>query len=1406
MWKKVILFVILIYGCFFIHFLSAQGAFSTRYNITYITMDNGISDNFIDGIYKDSQGFLWLSTGGGGLARYDGYEFLNFNTNSVRAKLKSNFIREVCEDDFDRLWVVSEAGIDVLSLSSFEIVKLKNGGELFQTLSNNPTIAITKDSKGALWFCSGGTIYKITFDKKGDILRIYSFQDIKYDIQAAGLNDVDNDGNIWVGFGNNIYKLHTTDSDQLSYTLPIPELNLDNFFLIHTFTVKENEIWIGTNNGLFRYNRNENVSKIYQHNTNDKYSLSQDYVTDLAVTSDKQILISTLRGLNIYNPISDNFEHVTQLDKTSTNGTKGFNSNFINCLLVDGDIIWVGTETGGINKVTLKTLAIKNYTHNKDNPNSLSQNPVNAIFEDKQKTLWVGTVEGGLNRKLKGSENFTHFTSPHISHNSVSALASDNKNRLWVGTWGKGITLLDIDQPHKNAIKYLSTQNNPSFSIDFIGSLTYDSINDGIWIGANPGIFFYDINTDKISSPLPGGVSEKVQGSIGTLIDSKNRLWMGTMEGVYIIDLHSCSGNHFSYKFFKHKLDNPESHLIEKPTCFYESSDGTIWIGSNGYGIYKYAEKDGESQFTSYTIEHGLINNNVRGVLEDRKGCIWISTNNGLSCFDPLKETFVNYTKDDGLANNQFYWNAYFRSKSGLLYFGCLDGLVVIDPNQLQSRCMPSRVVFTNLKIMNEDVYPDGKHIDTNISKAKTLHLHESEKSFSLEFSALNYNSQTAAVYKYRLLGFDDKWIEVPASRRFASYTNLPYGHYTFQVKYVPDGEVDDMQITELSVVVSPFFFKRPWFIALVVLLLIAAVLFIYKRRVKTLKRQKDLLHKTVEERTQELAKQNEMLVQQNDKITQQKEELIQMSKKVEELTMDKLSFFTNITHEFRTPITLIIGPIERALKLSYNPQVIEQLNFVERNSKYLLSLINQLMDFRKVESGNLAINKTKNDFIKFIDSLVLPFVVFAGERNISIRKYYRLRSPEFLFDQDAMQKTITNLLSNAIKFTPNGGMVNIYVTSIPEKNKEAETLYICIKDTGIGIAEEDLTKIFDRFYQSANNAKYSIYGQSGTGIGLYLAKQIVKLHGGTIKAKNNKVKGTSFCISLPLIREESETISENVYGEHPVELPESPDFVPSHFLPNRLTILIVEDNKDMRGFIRSILSDRYNVLDAENGAEALALLNTCNVDFIVSDLMMPVMDGIDFSRKVKENLAISHIPILMLTAKTSQEARIESYRVGVDAYLLKPFNEELLLTRINNVLDNRKRYQQQFALKMDVEALKIEEDSKDKKFLNKVFEVIKNNYKDPSYDVSDFINDMGISKSMLNKKMQNLTGQAIGQFIRNYRLTIAHELIEKNRVTRNLNISEIAYEVGFNDPKYFTRCFTKRYNITPSSLLESEI
>lgn len=1404
-------YAIALVTCFVFNLLNlsmytAENTIESRYIFNSITIEQGLPINFIDDIYKDSRGFLWVSTQGGGISRYDGYEFVRFDVDSYPVNLKSNFIRKSCEDNFNRLWVASDCGIDLIDLRTMRKSNISYQGHSTHQLFKESITSIIKDSKGSIWILTNDKVYKLIFNNDGSIGHIYTLTHNaeNKDFFFTALNEINNE--VWVAHKGTIYKIDINNK-RLVLNQVSDILNFGIYCNISVLLKNEETIWIGTDTGLYNFNLENKKLKLYTHNDSDPFSISQNMITDLGITNEGVLAVGTLRGLNFYNPSKDQFEWISHNKNTTS-----LNSDFINCIASDGNNLWIGTEAGGINKMTLRQLAINNYSHNKRDPHSISANPVNAIYEDRKGDLWVGTVEGGLNRKSKKENHFTHYTYEQglLSHNSVSAFTEDKNSNLWIGTWGGGLNILNLDKlpnvSFRNSVPRVNGNN-----LVYISALVYDSINNGVWIGASTDIAFYDIKTNKTVSPLSTQIPKSKRNVLGTLLDDKSNLWIGTADGIVLIDLKTFNYTDPKcvFKYLELEEENLNQLFLKNITCIYQSADKTIWIGSKGYGFCALTPRGDGYACEVYTTTNGLSNNMVLGILEDEQGLIWISTGYGLSCYNPTNKRIVNYTKSDGLIEHQFYWNASYKSPTNKsLYFGSMNGLSELKSSSQYTESKQKKVIFTKLHILNKSIRSgEGNYIAKDISYADHLNLHEQDKSFSIEFSALDYDNPTTAVYSYRLLGFDEKWIDVPADRRFASYTNLQPGNYTFQVRCMSKASTLPGDVTELEIVVRPFFYKTVWFMGIILFFLVFMFIQFYRWRINMLKKQRQILHQKVVERTQkledqaiELKYQNDVLVEQNEKISDQRIQLLKMSKKVQDALDDKMTFFTNITHEFRTPITLIIGPIERALKLSSNPKVIEQLQFVARNSKHLLSLVNQLMDVRKIESEQVSIKPAADNFPYFLDEILIPFDVFANERGIRLEKIYRLNSPGILFDEEAMHKVVTNLLSNAIKFTPDNGIIKLYVSSL--KKADTNLLYICVNDNGIGVKEDDLNKIFDRFYQSKQHIKYPVSGQSGTGIGLYLCKSILHLMAGTIYAKNNHTKGTSFRVLIPITYAEMINKLENDPIASLLKETNQIDSGISPITSNKLTILVVEDNSDMRRYIASILSDYYRVLEAENGKEALYILKKQSVHFIISDLMMPIMDGLELSKTVKADLTISHIPFLMLTAKTSKEAQINSYKLGVDEYLLKPFDEDILLSRITNILETRKIYQRKFSLFMNVEELNMAEESNDEKFLNKAIETIKENYKNPYYEVSNFIESMGVSKSLMNKKMQTLTGQSAGQFMRNYRLNLARELILKNQTHKNKSISDIAYEIGFNDPKYFTRCFTKHFGVPPSNVL----
>ena len=1382
---------------------AGQSPFMDEYNVRYLTMDSGLPHNFIDDLCLDSDGYVWSAMSGGGLSRYDGYGFVNFRANSPRA-IKSNFVMSVCEDPFKRLWVASDGGIDIIDLATLENVTPDDAtGRLEEVMAPCGWNVIT-DSVGCVWVSSRKGVSRIKFDSAGAVDGIVSFNP-PYDIHnPLIIRDVYGDGRVWTSLKGVVHELSVDDNGVMN-CIPVSEhLRFRPESYVSDYVMKDGDVWITTDSGLFRYNRKSDLIKNYVHNELDPTSLSQNYLTAAGVTPDDRLVIGSLRGLNVYNPTLDNFIRLE--DRGRHRERSGLNNNFINCLLIDGDRIWVGTEGGGINKFVPKRIKIQVCRNDITDPASLSKNPVNSVFQDSDGTVWVGTVEGGLNRTDSKLLKFEHFTAENseLAHNSVSAIAEDGDGRLWVGTWGGGIDVMNRHRPG-DVLRHV-TDPEGKHPLWFVGTLAYDSINNAMWIGVPSGLFYCDLSTGEILDPLPES-AESATGNVASLVDRRGHLWVGGSNGLFDISLKGRDHNgKFPYRHLKYKFDNPSSKSPEKVVSLLESSDSSIWIGTNGNGVYRRYEKDGHERFDNYTTADGLANDIVLGLLEGKSGTIWAATYHGLSCIYP-EGTVVNYDRADGLPGNQFYWNASCKTRAGKLVFGSVEGLVALDGEKLPVSGSPRPVKFTGLTVAREERTPGDR-----------VSIHERDKFVGIEFSALDYDFDNRGDYYYRLSGFDKKWDKLPPGRHSMEYTNLAPGDYEFQIRYTPQGMAfDDAPVSTYPIEVRPYFYRTWWFIGLVAIVLIAFVAIVHRWRVRDLMNQRLQLRRSVEERTAEissqkrlleekaleLSEQNNRLKLSNEEITLQKTRLSEMARKVQELSVDRISFFTNITHEFRTPLTLIIGPIERALRLSYNPKVIEQLRLVERNSKYLLSLINQLMDFRKIESGKMEIVCTRGNFLRFITNVVDSFKPLASDRGIELRLVARLSTDTFSYDEESLRKVLINLLSNAIKFTPDNGSVTCYCALIPAGHCAEHTLlYIDVCDSGNGIDEAELPKVFERFYQGNSQLKYPVTGSSGSGIGLYLCKSIVEIYGGRIWAKNNPGgRGSSFRLLLPVELGQAESAEAADIQPRPDESGPADDGAASD-ADDKLTILVVEDNDDMRAFIRSILADRYSVVEARNGAEALRILMSRRVDFIISDLMMPVMDGLELSRRVKEDLAISHIPFLMLTAKTSPETKLESYKMGVDEYMSKPFDEQMLLARINNILENKRRQRNSFVSDMDVSSLNIDEDSRDKKFMDHVMEVIKENYKNSYFEVGDFAEALGISRSLLNKKLQSVAGQSAGQLIRSYRMNVARGLILKNRKTRTMNISEIAYEVGFNDSKYFTRCFTKQFGISPSAFM----
>lgn len=835
----VIRYILSIISVLFITLSSfAQGGLPSRFNVSYLNMAAGMPNNFADDIFQDSYGFVWISTHGGGLVRYDGFNYMNFNLGSSGISLRSNSCRNVYEDHFKRLWIAFEEGPQVLDLKTMQPVippceNEKVEAQLNKALKNLCT-RMYCDAKGNVWMVSINLLTRFSFNEKGEVNSILSIS-YPYNAPDLGLCDVYRNGTV-VMCNNGVVSEFSVKNNQLvakniSSLFPKLDFRYAGAIIFH-----HGKIWLGTNRGLY------NSAKQEFHASGTVHSLQHEVVTSLAITEDDKLLVGTLCGVDIIDDKTGTIEH------WNCSSVNPLSSNFVNSLLSKDGQIWVGTETGGITKLAPRQLQLEFFKHDAANPASLSPNAVNAMYAAPDGTLWVGTVEGGLNALAPGSRNFTHYTMANsgLPHNSVSTLAADNRGNLWIGTWGTGIAVMNLQQPGRIIPLVVDAKHQPF--LNFAGVLVYDPINDGMWLGTNDGLFFYDLKRQQLIEPFKGCLN--VRGCIGSLITPEGKLLMGCVQGMVEINLKSRSRgkSEFAVEYHPYKLDAPESGVIDKILSFCLAKDGKIWLGSNGYGLYCYNyNKEGKTYVKSFTTNNGLANNTVKGIVEDNQGMLWIATDNGLSIFNPKTETFSSYSREDGLLSSQFYFNGAIRDAKGKIYLGTDEGLMAVTGVN-HAVHNSARLRFTELLVDNQPVFAGSDYLDDDISIAKRLCIHESDKSFTIFFSALNYGSDSQGVYLYRMKGYENDWVQLQPGQHSVRYSTLPAGSYQFEVKYIPSFDSDKEQVISVDIKVTPYFWKSWWFVSLMVIAFIAFLLYIYTSRLEKMReREVEELYRPIE-------------------------------------------------------------------------------------------------------------------------------------------------------------------------------------------------------------------------------------------------------------------------------------------------------------------------------------------------------------------------------------------------------------------------------------------------------------------------------------------------------------------------------------------------------------------------------
>lgn len=1355
--------------------LEAKKHFFSNYNFCHITEEAGLPNNSVTAVMKDSFGYIWVATQDG-LARYDGYRFLSYGVKEPLYRLKGNYAYTLCEDRQKRLWVGSDAGLDLIDLQTGLSVPAADLGATSElsTLFNSFVRSVIQTTDGSIWVVTDKMLWCLELDRSGVVTDCYRMQ-AEADESVSAIAEIE--GGVCAGVGNCIYRIVKEGDKLRKQQLSESIVPFSDDWRISCLQADGDFLWIGSNRGLFRYYRQTKTMKRYRYSSHREGMLSQAYITDMKLTSDGSLVVSTFNGLNVYDRESDTFSFIRRVENSEE---RGLNSNIIVCLFTDGQDIWAGTQDGGVNLLYLsRRLEVARLG---DIPWKLSAGrtpQISSVTEDKKGNLWIGTIEGGLYQMNPETEEVQHYaftpnSSTSIISNNVNGILIDSDNHLWAYTWGAGISELDLNKSQP-VFRQHSNGEVPGLEDDFIMSAVEDPVNKGIWFGATHGLIFYDKSQERFSR-INLDVDVNEFESVGSLcVDRKNRLWFGTSEGLFIIDLFSFarSRRHLNYVYLRYKLDDKKSTQVERINSVFQDSRGVIWLGGKGTGLYRVIADDmNRFQFKHYGPAEGFDEKTVYGVTEDELGNIWIATENGLSRLLVNSGTFIAYGKSDGLLDKGYDANAlYFSQQYNRLYCGKDHGLYQVQLRK-PAGLMGSHGVKVSSVRINEGswMYAEKKSL-SGLEEGDQLEL-------ALTSQGYGYGSSVRIRYKSEEA---EKWTELLSENPVITFPSLASGAYKLEIQSM-DGEGKwSERILQLDIQVRPYFYKSWWFLLLLLMSVVCLSILFYRYKVRRLRHRQVLLEQLVAQRTHELEVQNHSLEV--------------MAHHVEDMAEEKIRFFTHLTHEFRTPVTLIHGPIQQALALTSDKEVKEQLHIAERNVQDLLSLVNELMDFRKLDTEKVKLNIRPFDLISMIDDLLLPFISFVKHRHITLQACYHLKGLSVNADPTYLHRVLTNLLANAVKFTPDGGHIRLYAARLVD-NKGKVQLYLSVSDTGCGIPEKDLPQIFDSFFQAQNKVTYPVFGQTGTGIGLNVCKRIVALHGGVISAKNNRAGGTSFRVLLPMKEMPTEELSAvNGMSE------EDNSVVTEDNSLQKATLLVVDDNHDMRRYIRSLLKNEYKLLEAENGVEAMKIIEKHQVDLIVSDLLMPEMDGLELSKRVKENLATSHIPFLIFTAVHSEENEKKCYSIGVDEYLCKPFDADIFKYRIRNILTLRRGYQERLsqpAVLSDISELGLIEESRDKIFMDRAMELMKLHYAEAEYGLDAFVRDMGYSKTLVNQKMQSLAGMPIGQFMKNFRLDMGRQLLEQGK--GDANVSEVAYAVGFNDPKYFTKCFKQRFGCLPSS------
>ncbi len=1354
-------------------------------NFEHINNSDGLMHNSIEVSFQDSRGYMWFGSSNG-LYKYNGYEFKIYN---------------------------SELGNE-------------------QTLINNKINTITEDSKGTIWIGTNRGLCSYNRDLDVFVTKFHdanSGKEFTFNKQVNSLY-IDSEATIWVGTLEGLYRLIKKPS---GYEISVFKANTKNNALtnssITAIAAYENSLLIGTKKGLNQLVFTD-ANQVIVSEINNKI-IQKSYVSSLMVDDDASIWVGTDKGLHKMKLDAESTPEVSLFYLASTHTVLANNSIQHICKIATNKI-WISTYTSGVLELNTKEKTVTIHKQHPKNPNSLRSNEINSVFKDRFDVIWVSTTRGGVSKLDLHKKNITHFKNnvfdeQSLSGNVINCIAEISNGDIWVGTFGKGLNILRKGAKHQNFKKYgleaLGSDNIRSICEDNYGNIWLGTMFQGliqvkykngkilkkvryskentngklmlnkisisfkdrkgdIWLGGDMNSGLIRLRPSSNFGTFPEITQyKKRKGNTNSLTsnrvfsifeDSKNNLWVGFSDQGLVKISRDSNNNPIHFQRIKGDNNNP-SGLNNNFVCtIHEDVLNNIWIGTFGGGLNKIPKSELDKKSPSiekYKMEQGLPSNEIYSILEDDEKDLWISTNNGISKYDIRDQKFSNFGLNDNLQGLNFRRNASFKTKEGILYFGGINGFNSMNPYEFETNKTPPLTELVGFKLVNKEV-PIGKEVlgkvvlEKSISETDAITLNNEHNSFSIEFASLHFAAPNKNKYKYKLQGFDENWITANSDRRYASYSNLSPGHYTFKVISSNSDGVWNNSPKELELTILPPLWKTWWAYILYVLFFLF-LLWLFRRYV---------------------------LISTDYKNNIKIEKLEQA--KIKEVNKLKLEFFTNISHEFKTPLTLILGPLQNILKMEdFNSNVKESLLIMDRNANHLLRLINQVMDFRKAETKQLSIDKTKGNLVDFFKETIHSFKVLADEKDLKLGFESNQSELTVFFDWDKLEKIVNNLISNAIKYTPEKGsiMVSLYIL------QDSSQIKICVKDTGVGIPKNKISKIFKRFYQVEET---STTNSLGSGVGLDLTKKLVDLLGGEIEVLSSVGKGSDFTVKIPLnvskLNDDAIVSLEEMIPEFGVETDEQiVGDTAVEKVEHKPSLLIVEDNIDMQAFLKSSLKEKYEVVQAFDGEEGLSLALEIVPDIIISDVMMPNMGGIEFCNEIKQNEIVNHIPIILLTARASVDHRIEGLEVGADAYITKPFDMRFLKTKMKKLLDERAFLREKFAVKgITLDSKHIGLNNSEKTLLEKAEKVIEENLMNSDFRVEDLASALGFSKMQLYRKFKHIRGYTAGEFIRTYRVKKAALLLRET----DLNVTEILYAIGFTNRSYFAKSFKKDFHMSP--------